>query len=50
MKKTIKDFDLENKRVIIRCDLNVPMKDGIKHGFNNLRYRNPTHWNSYKRH
>ena len=29
MKKTIKDFDLENKRVIIRCDLNVPMKDGI---------------------
>lgn len=29
MKKTIKDFDLEGKRVIIRCDLNVPMKDGI---------------------
>ena len=29
MKKTIKDFDLENKRVIIRCDLNVPMKDGV---------------------
>lgn len=29
MKKTIKDFDLEGKRVIIRCDFNVPMKDGI---------------------
>ena len=29
MKKTIKDFNLKNKRVIIRCDLNVPMKDGI---------------------
>ena len=29
MKKTIKDFDLEGKRVIIRCDLNVPMKDGV---------------------
>lgn len=27
MKKTIQDFDLENKRVIIRCDLNVPLKD-----------------------
>lgn len=28
MKKTIKDFELESKKVIIRCDLNVPMKDG----------------------
>ncbi len=28
MKKTIKNFNLKNKRVIIRCDLNVPMKDG----------------------
>lgn len=28
MKKTIKDFDINNKKVIIRCDLNVPMKDG----------------------
>lgn len=26
--KTIKDFDLKNKKVIIRCDFNVPMKDG----------------------
>ena len=25
MKKTIKDIELKNKRVIIRCDLNVPM-------------------------
>lgn len=29
MKKTIEDFNLENKRVIIRCDLNVPIKDGV---------------------
>lgn len=29
MKKTIKDYDLEGKRVIIRCDLNVPMIDGV---------------------
>lgn len=28
MKKTIKDFDLNNKRVLIRCDFNVPIKDG----------------------
>ena len=27
--KTIEDFDLKNKKVIIRCDLNVPIKDGI---------------------
>ena len=26
--KTIKDFDLNNKKVIIRVDFNVPMKDG----------------------
>ena len=26
--KTLKDLDLENKKVIIRCDFNVPMKDG----------------------
>ena len=29
MKKTIKDFELNGKKVIIRCDLNVPMKDNI---------------------
>ena len=29
MKKTIKDFDLSGKKVIIRCDLNVPMKDNV---------------------
>ena len=26
--KTIKDLDIENKKVIIRCDFNVPIKDG----------------------
>lgn len=29
MKKTIEEFNLENKKVIIRCDLNVPIKDGV---------------------
>ena len=28
MKKSIKDFDLDNKKVIIRVDFNVPIKDG----------------------
>lgn len=28
MKKTIKDFELKGKRVIIRCDFNVPIKNG----------------------
>ena len=26
--KTIKDLNIENKKVIIRCDFNVPLKDG----------------------
>ena len=26
--KTIRDLDIENKKVLIRCDFNVPLKDG----------------------
>ena len=26
--KTIKDINIEGKKVIIRCDFNVPFKDG----------------------
>ena len=26
--KTIKDINIEGKKVIIRCDFNVPIKDG----------------------
>jgi len=29
LKKTITDFNLRGKKVIIRCDFNVPIKDGI---------------------
>lgn len=29
MKKTVKDINVQGKRVIVRCDFNVPMKDGV---------------------
>lgn len=29
MKKTIRDYDLNNKKVIIRVDFNVPIKEGV---------------------
>ena len=29
MKKTIRDYELFGKKVIIRCDFNVPIKDGV---------------------
>lgn len=28
MKKTVRDYDLKNKKIIIRVDFNVPIKDG----------------------
>ncbi len=28
MKKTVKDIDLKGKKVLLRCDLNVPMENG----------------------
>jgi len=29
MKKTVRDIDVKGKRVIVRCDFNVPLKDGV---------------------
>ena len=28
MKKTVKDIEVKGKKVIVRCDFNVPMKEG----------------------
>lgn len=37
MKKTIKDYDIKGKKVIIRCDLNVPIKNGVITDDNRIR-------------
>ena len=29
MKKTVKDINVAGKKVLVRCDFNVPMKDGV---------------------
>ena len=28
-KKTVKDVEVKGKKVLVRCDFNVPMKDGV---------------------
>ena len=28
MKKTVKDIEVKGKKVLVRCDFNVPMQDG----------------------
>ena len=41
-KRTVKDLDVAGKRVIVRCDFNVPRKDGVITNDNRIVQALPT--------
>ena len=43
-KKTVDDLkDLKGKKVLVRCDFNVPLKDGVIQNFNRIGRRAADH-------